>query len=440
MILSIILAILNLILIIPFIIVNRESKFLQNSFHSTIYYYKNKLGFIVSINGDIRMGKTSLLSGLSSVAQISIIQDLQELLEDTKKILYKFSFNEIDDILIDYYLSFTYKDKENYPDFDYIVDLLIDHLEIESKTNIYNFIGNIGSRKLLIDYAQALFVLNIRNNYVQSKTPFYSHITGTYNLELNLDWLKIKEAYKNKDYAILDWVVILIDEITDEASASEWQSDVKDISGAKEYRRKFGQIHQERNRIISTKQDILDEIKKYRNLTHSHIQIDEKVSTTGNYNFIYNFVEKWFKLQLFFNKQYQKVKYLFIRKKFNKISFNDYYYWYLNEYNITRRKSNYLYYLKQFLKSIGYNRYYGRILKRAEDIEKVTADVEEFYFFIPTIYCFGTYDTHLYKSMQTDLINISNSITKEIIPELNPKFFEEEIGNNEVKGVDDFEF
>lgn len=433
-----ILIILNISLIAPFIIVVIRSKTLKRSFDHTVYYYKNRLGFIISVNGPIRVGKTSLTSGLSHVGQICILHDLQELLEKTKIILYKISFNEVDINLDMYFSKFNFSSKKDYPDFDYITDLIIKITNLDPNKSINNFIGNINTYKLLLDYCQAYFVLYYRNNFVQSKTPFYSHLTGSYNLDLNLDWLKIKEAYINKEYAILDWVVILIDETTDESQASEWQSDLKDKGGAKEYRRKFGQIHQERNRIISTKQDILDEVKRFRNLTHSHIHVDEKVTTTGNYLFIYEIVKRLFNLYIKIHKLFLRIRYKFISKKNKLLSFDEFYIEYEKEYQILKKKNNYLYYLKEFLLSIGYNRYYGRILKRAEDIEKVSADVEQFYFFIPTLYCWGTYDTHLYKSIQKDLINNSNVITEEITPELNPNFLEDLITND--KEVGDFEF
>ena len=299
-------------------------------------------------------------------------------------------------------------------------------------------------RKYILDYVQAVFVYNVRQNFVQSKTPFYSHITGNWNLELEVDWLSIKDAYRNKDYAILDWVVILIDELTDEASAGMWQEDVKDLSGAKEYRRKFGQIHQERNRLITSKQDVMDEVKKYRNLTHSHLIVDEKVSTVGNHYWIHSLAEKILSIYLFLHKYFfVKVKYYFnkIRKKIKGVSFDDYYESYCNEVYIIRKVSNYLYYLKQFLTSIGYNRYFGRVLQRAEDIEKVSADVEHFHLLIPSLECWGTYDSHYFKSMQQDLIKNSSTIAKELKPNFNPNFFEDEdLKKYTDKGDGNFEF
>ena len=148
-----------------------------------------------------------------------------------------------------------------YPDFDQLTEAIMDAHKLKGEGLHYNMVGQVKIQKLILDYIFGLYVLNVRNNYVQSKTPFYSNVTHNFSLGLNIEWLKIREAYKNKDYAILDWMVILIDELTDEAGAMTYMDDLKDLAGAKEYRRKFGQIHQERNRMISTKQDVMDEVK-----------------------------------------------------------------------------------------------------------------------------------------------------------------------------------
>lgn len=438
-ILIITLSIINILLFLPFLIINRKNKYYNNLFNHTIGFAKNVLGFIVSINGDIRLGKTSLMSGLSSVYQLIIMGNVQDLITKTRNIFKNYDFNIIDNTIFEYFENFSLDNKDEYPDFDFITDYIIEIYDIDPLAYVNNFIGNSNSKHLLLDYTQALFVFYIRNNYVQSKTPFYSHITGNYNYELDTEWLKIRLAYQNKDYAINDWMVILIDEITDEAGASEWQTDVKDLAGAKEYRRKFGQIHQERNFIITTKQDVMDEVKKYRNLTHSHLSLDDRVRLTGNYYWIHSFISRVLSIKLFFHKNiFLRLKFLFMKNKEKGFTFNNYYEMYEKQTNIIRNTNNYLFYLKEFLTSIGYNVYYGRNLKRAEDIEKVKADVEEFYFYIPTMLCFGTYDTHLYKSMQTDIIRDSTTIAKEIIPELNPKFFEE--SKTITKGDDSFDF
>lgn len=437
------------LLFLPLLFISGKNKLLKHNYNNSVGFVKYRLGSIISINGPIRVGKTSAQAGISSIMEKLIIQDILELMEKTKLMLKSISFNKLDYILNDYYSNFDLSDKDNYPIFEDISNVIITSFNLNEESFINDFIGNIPIDKLIIDYCQAYFVIYFRNNYIQSKTPFYSHTTGNYNLDLDVNWLSIKNAYKNKDYAILDWVVILIDELTDEASSGMWQQDLQDLSGAKDYRRKFGQIHQERNKIISTKQDVLDEIKKFRNLTHSHLHLDHQVYTIGNYNVLYNFIDSMFRIKHFlFKNLYLKPKF-YIKKilrieDYKQVSFSRYYDYFLNESNMLRKDNNYLFYLKEFLLSIGFNVYNGRVLERAEDIEKANAESEIFTLTIPTIDCWGVYDTHLFKSMQTDLLDNSNTIAKEVIPIKNESFFEEtyiDSGSSiKKKGVDRFEF
>lgn len=415
---------INFVLLLPVIIVKIQAKIYLYQFQRTVAYVKQKLGIIIGINGEIRVGKTSLQSGLSSVCQIITIQDITALIDRTKMILNRIDFNEFNEVAM-YFLVV-----DELPDFEKITLHFLKLYNLDGKALHFDMIGQVTVEKLILDYLYALWVMNIRNNFVQSKTPFYSPITGTYNMNLETDWLKIREAYAKKNYAIHDWMTLLIDELTDEAGAMEYLSDVKDEQGGKEYRRKFGQIHQERNRMITTKQDVMDEVKKFRNLTHSNLVVEEKVQMVGNFMWIYRIIA-YFTNQKISMLRFFRVLPRFLRGRLKALVLNPFRFllkkplltWltldeisedYRNRVGRYRNIENRLYYVEQFFKSIGYNRYVGYKIKRAEDIERAKADRDEFTFYIPTYMCFGTYDTHLYKEYQKDLLERSNVISHEV--------------------------
>ncbi len=440
----IIIYILNILLVLPLLIVRASALNYSMRFQRTIGYVQHVLGWIIGINGPIRTGKTSLLSGLSSISQIIIMNEIQSLLTRTIKIFKRVDFNHFNS-----YLDELFSDQEENIDFELITDVMLEIFKLDGEKLHYTMIGNIKVRKLITDYIFAYYCLHVRNNFVQSKTPFYSHITYNYNLELNTRWLGIREAYKNKDYAILDYMVILIDETTDEAGAMAYLDDIKDEAGGKEYRRKFGQIHQERNRIITTKQDVMDEVKKYRNLTHSNLVIDQKVRVVGHHPIIYKVAEFITKLPLLFLyifKIYPRligrnILFLMTFGRIQRHSKHDLITYYFQKTGLKRNIENKLYYYKNFFTSTGYNHYYGYILKRAEDIDKITADREEFSFYIPTIYCFGTYDTHYYKEMQKELLDNSQTVATESNPFIkNPFFSQDDVASTSQEGDDKFEF
>lgn len=434
----------NLILVLPLLIVRSSALKYSLRFQRTIYYVQYVLGWIIGINGPIRTGKTSLLSGLSSVCQIIITNEIQDLLKRTMKIFKHIDFNHFNA-----YLDQIYSKDKELIDFDLLTNVMLEMFNLDGEKLHYTLIGNIKVKKLITDYIFAYYCLHVRNNYVQSKTPFYSNITHNYSLELNTKWLGIREAYKHKDYAILDYMVILIDETTDEAGAMAYLDDVKDETGAKEYRRKFGQIHQERNRIITTKQDVMDEVKRFRNLTHSNLVIDQKVKVVGQYPLIYKTLEIITKMPLVLLHVFKIYPRLFGRLLLSVITFgkiqrhskHDLLTYYYQKTGLKRNIENKLYYYKNFFTSIGYNHYYGFILNRAEDIEKSTADREEFSFYIPTPYCFGTYDTHYYKEMQKELLDASTTTPKESNPFIKSPFFSNhDVASTSQEGDDEFEF
>lgn len=429
------------ILILPFLIIKGKRYRLSYQLNHTIYYVKNVLGWIIGINGPIRVGKTSLLSGLSSVSQIIIINEINDLLTNTMKKFKTVDFNNLNILVVDLYEKF--KLENGYPDFEKITTIILEKYNLKGESLHYNMIGHVEIHKLILDYIFSFYCLNIRNNYVQSKTPFYSNITHEFSYYLNSEWLKIRDAFKNKEYAILDWMVILIDELTDEAGAMSYLDDIKDLAGAKEYRRKMGQIHQERNRIISTKQDVMDEVKKYRNLTHSNLVLDEKVKTVGNHKWIYSIIKfiYYIPIKLLTILVIRPIFiYSFIFRKNQ--TYDDIYTHYHNKVGLIRRQESKLYYFQMFFESIGYNKYVGFDIKRAEDIEKSTADRDYFKLYIPTVYCWGTYDTHYYSPMQKELLSISQVTSTEVNPFIKKSFFDESIYNQEKEqnGVGEFEF
>ncbi|VEU82765.1 hypothetical protein [Acholeplasma hippikon] len=431
--------VIYLVLILPLFLVKVRSIRLKRLFDRTVGIIQSIIGWIIGINGKIRVGKTSFQSGLSSVCQLLIIQKIEDLLLKIKRIFVKIDFNQFDSIIAAKLIE------KDFPDIELIADQMLDLYELNGDTLHFNMIGNVTVRKLFIDYIFGFYCLNIRRNFVQSKTPIYSNITHQFNMNLNTDWLSIRKAYRDKDYSILDWMVLLIDEVTDEAGAMKYLEDLKDESGAKEYRRKFGQIHQERNWIITTKQDVMDEVKKYRNLTHTHVILDQSVYTIGNYKLLYKTIEfiyflpvKIYTLLVVYPISFGHLFRRLLRKDY--LTFHEIYDIRHAKVGIIRKQENKLYYHKNFFDSIGLNVYTGYMIDKAEDIERATAERDYIKLCIPTTYCWGTYNTHLYASMQQDLLRNSNTRSEVVNPFTNNKFFDQTDSDDKENGDGNFEF
>lgn len=393
----------------PLIIILIKYQFLRRAFDISISYAL-QLGFLISVNGAIRSGKTSFQSGLKHIFEIIIQNMIIEKIDTIRKTYKSIDFNVIDDFIDGYYqahekLSLGLHDQEA---FDNLLTATLNYLE-SLDFNMYhsiinNLLSNKTSKQLFEDYIFSYWVINYRNNYVQSKTIFFSHITHNFSFDYNVEQTKIHKAYELKEYSIYDYMVECIDEASDDIGQAKRFNDVKEEDGDKDYRRKFGQIHQERNWQITTKQDVKDEVAKFRRLTQSNIWIPERVTQRGTnrailtittaafhlYYFIYDFTVLRFK-SIFMNKQ---------RLSFAEFKEQDY-----KSINMKRDLDNILLHIDWFLKSIAYNRYDIRVYANEEDVksndpQKFTKQV----FYIPTKYCWGTYDTHKYRSIEHELL------------------------------------
>jgi hypothetical protein len=208
--------------------------------------------------------------------------------------------------------------------------------------------------------------------------------------------------------------------------------------------------------MITTKQDVMDEVKKYRNLTHSNLVIDEKVQMVANFMWMYRIIEYFLKQKIslivfirvlprFLKGRLKALllnpfRLLLRKPSLSWMTFDELKEIHRNRIGQFRHIENKIYYIKQFFKSIGYNRYVGFILKRAEDIERSTAERDEFILYIPTHLCFGTYETHLYRNYQTDLLKRSEVISHEVNSYKDKQHLMTKVDDVSPEGIDELDF
>lgn len=396
--------IIDVLLILPFLMLSGYRKYYEYSYNSSIGYCKYKLGYLISICGKIRIGKSTLMSGLSHVFQIIIMGNNNEIMKDVRNDFYFIDFNEFEKVILDSYY------RENNHDLDLITDILLLKYDFNGDHLKYNFLNFENVKQLLKNYVESYYVIYIRDQYVYSKSKIYSHITNKMNLEYDLNWTKIKEAYWNKNYVIYDNFVELIDEASDDIGAGNQYEDRKDESGAKEYRRKFGHIHREKNYMITTKQDSSDEIARYRRLNQSNIEIENKVNVIGNFKKINYFINKTISFVDSFNRFRFKLLAIFRgiidsdeRDQFVNVKLKG---------KIFGRKLEYKFtFLQKFLFSKSYCEFNCNIYQKEEDVGKENTNSKHYYddftFIIPLKYCFGCFNTHEYSYIENELIKNS---------------------------------
>ncbi len=434
----ILLLIIDSIIIVPLVSITIHRGYLNHKYEAS-KIKASLLGFLISINGAIRTGKTSFQSGLSHIYQIEIEEKLKLLLSEIMIIYNKLDFSIINKLLDEYFK------KNETIEFQYIYEKTLKEIKNQkiNQSLILNFITSKKSKEQFQDYIFAYWVLNFRKNYVHSKTNFYSHVTFSFNFNYKIEQQKIHDAYALKDYSIYDYMIELIDEASDEIGANKRYEDVKEEAGDKDYRRKFGQIHQERNRMITTKQDVRDEIKKFRSLTQSNLWLPKPIKVVGNYNFTFELINLFIAFSFSVYKLFRLFIPYLLKKILNTISkettYEDYTKHYFETVNVERKILNKLLHIKWFLISIGFNKYEIWNYASEEDVKKRDSIYyDKLIFHIPTMYCFGTYDTHFYRIIQNELLAATQTKSSEINWYFNPGYFKDEdmMGG----GVDDINF
>lgn len=438
MVLALIVISIDVVLIIPLVSYFGRRKYLSFLFNKSISQIDG-LGFLNSINAPIKTGKTSLGQGISHILQILTMNRIEELFDKTKKMFKTIDFVKLDDFIMSDFVSqyeAIIEACEN-PSIEMIsikktVQNLFLHFRFQDRL-IYDFINIRSFSDWMYKYAEGLFVMYIRSNFVQSKTKVYSHITGKFNYSYDLNDQKIYLAYEKGEFAIYKYMVEMIDEASDDIEAEKWREE-KD-SGAKEYRRKYAHIFEETNRMITIKQDSSDEIKKFRSLHQSNLYIIEKVDQRGTGRDLYAIIKTILYIPVFFYQLRLKlafglrymVHFIRTREKLDYSQFENLHYAMIN---LQRKIDNKLYYIDMFLKRIAYNRFHVLNYPSEEDVGKRDpVYYSEMTLYIPTIYCWGVFNHVEYKTIYEDLMNVSKKHANEVNYYVRENYFEK-------KGVD----
>jgi len=393
-----------------------QTKFYQYKFHKT-QNKTNEFGYLQGISGKISAGKTSLASGLSHVYQLNLLNRIQKLLKEYQMYLHRINFSQFNDRVFE--LLSIHGIKNYY----IITDKLLDEFSLND-IPVYNYLNFTTMREMTKSYVIAFAAL-LRNNFVASKTRFFSRITNTMNLDYDITQQDIYKIFETGDYFVEDYLVEIIDEAQDDNASANWRE--QETTGRKQYRNKYRHIHEQNNFMIGIKQDESDEVKKQRTLYQTNIKIVDKVQVVFVYRYLYKIFE-W--LYRFEDAPYRFLKlrlpYAFYYLKnllsYDKYSFQAYCDARYDKPSITRNVDHKLLFLRWFLESLSYNVFHVEIAHDADDLSK-ESKVDSIELVIPTIYCF-TYPRFEFNKIQSDLLEKSNkdgSIERNLFK--NPEFF-----------------
>lgn len=175
----------------------------------------------ISIEAKVGGGKTLLTTLLSQYKTLAFIDEIDEKISNTKKILYQLDFNKIDNMISTKYNESTYIPE--------IYDHILDDEEIADKLVGYynNYRQETPKVTLMEDYIIA-YCAKLRNNYVLANYTIYNKITNTFNFDLDESLLLIKNKEAMKKYYIPSYSVILEDELS--LTSSKNDNDYHEIS------------------------------------------------------------------------------------------------------------------------------------------------------------------------------------------------------------------
>ena len=418
----VILTFLLVLLMLPIFIDRGKEYSYQRAFQKTSIVAK-LFGWLISVDGKIRVGKTSLTSGLTSIYEYEIMEKIENVFLETKKIFNRINFFDFDKQLFDYLTN----DKNPNPNFDELTKKMMESYKIPEYF-IYNFLIGKLSTEYIKDYIIAFYSFYLRMNFVQSKTRRLSPILHKMAMQFDPQDIEIFNKLKTKDYGLQPYSVIVHDEASDDRSAYNWREAIG--SGSKEFKSKFGHIFKETSRMINIKQDSSDEILKERSLTQSHIQIIAPVKLGFERKFFYKNIKRLYKFQIMFylifkiNIPYSIAKLKHRLKTFQKLDKQEFIDQFYDLPNKLRDYDRKVLFLKYHIDSLKYNIYHVKVYSNEEDIGKQDEKYyEEHVLVIPSKLCF-TYPKFEYDKIQDDLINVSTKSVSEQEFFKKPDFFD----------------
>lgn len=378
------------------IIISRKR--LRNKMQDSIGW-TSTLGTSIAINGNKRAGKTTSGAGFVHYISIIIYNKLSDLMDNNRKILKKIDFNKVESIF-NQQLIIT----RNYDDaLDRTIVFFI-HQDSELDEYYYNYLSLTEKEKLLSEYIEAYFILNIRKKFVYSKGWMFNRITLETSKLYDPNSIELRNVLNKFNWQLDIANIIFDDEKSMDAGNVDSNKRAVKLSGSKEFHSLLANMFRELTYNIVIKQNSKDQILQERNLIDSNLFIHRR-------RILGQFMIPRLALELFLKFVQIPLKiYCF----FGRIDFeNDY----LKRATNYRKLEYQIFRMCKALESFGYIKVRFLNYFDADDVGKLDRnlfDVFDCYF--PIRYCYGVVDTYEYncllpyfKSFKKNSVNESTS-------------------------------
>ena len=357
--------------------IRREAKWKFNAIEDSIDT-KEKISNYVKTNnfvsGKVGAGKSSFLSALTHIKVIIHQENINEKINNTKKILYTLNYYDLDNLI-----NSSYRKNKYIPD---ILNLIYKDDEFNNYLfgEYDNYRQTTPKTSLIKDYVTA-YCAFLRNNYVMSNFPLYNRITNTFNIKLTDDFFHIKDEKLQKKYYIPAYLSIVEDELALGDQKNTVSTYNLDNSGRDTAMRLFRQLKNETTDWTGASQNSTRVQKGTRELGNTFFMIESRRVIGAQKRFSLIFKNKEDKLIKKMKKTASKME-----EKEAEI--------YLNSNNEFKKKIYDLYQFQNRIYASSFIEYKVRITHSEKDLERWdTANLPLVKLVFPLTWCYGTYRT-----------------------------------------------
>lgn len=358
-------------------------------------FINSNMKYITMIETSVGGGKSSLMAGLTHLKTLHFQEMIEEKIDNTKKILFKVDWDEVDKIIEENYYT-------NYNSSNIEEKITSDEKFKKLFSNYYsNYRQDTPKTTLLNDYIEA-YCAKLRNNYVMANYRLFNRITETFNIDLPSNLFDIKTIEGRKNYYIPSYCVIAEDELSLTALKNTTSFLEVDKSGRDTSMRLFRQLKNETAFYIGCSQNISRNAKIFRELANTYYEIVslDIVGTLKNYSRIFQKKE---------NKYFKKMT----KKK------------YINKIPSLKEKIYNAYQEQNKIYAAGFLKYTIRIALSDRDLDRFDkSSLKEQELYIPMTWCFGTYLKCQFNEFDKYLNNISKKSDGDL--KIIDSFFEKE--------------
>lgn len=369
------------------------------------HYRVASLGNTISVVALQGGGKTTTLAILNNYLTLYLIDKLQNKMAEIVTKLKELDFNELDKeiaYMLEIQAQMINRGLMSNYNIEGIKRTINDKYQFA--TYYSNFLSIEHKGDLLAEYIHCFYIINIRKKFVHSSTYFYNAITGENSLSFNPNNFSFKKARVNKNWAGDYYTIFAVDEENAHHGNVYSNDKAYKLEGITESLQKIRNAGQGTIYYIVAKQVHDDQIKAYRSLFQSNLEIYDNI-TVCDFLFLRK-VLKWLRckgIYIFFRLHHlfcNSEKYLELKAM---------------EQKRTSKRRNLSYRLLQIeallwrngFKRIRYKNYFN-----PEDYgKKDDIYYERFVLYAPLYYCYGSFDTY-YFSFLIDEMNKSYASNK----------------------------